>query len=161
MQAIENKISELKSGQSNPDALYQIVCRTMIDHIQCTRASIWHFNLLGDEITCSALFDTRNGEFSKGLVLTEDDFPEYFAAIKKDGKIVASDALTNPSTMCFDDVYFTLLDIRSLLDFVVMKGSRPVMVLCCEHCVTKKEWTLKDYQQLNQIASMLHFEVNS
>ena len=160
MQTVNDAIVEFKKGSSQIQALYQAVCQSMITNIGSTRASVWSFNIGGDQITCEMLLDTRTGKFSSGTVLKEEDFPEYFEVMKTRGKIMATDAVTHPATACFDDIYFTPLDIRSLLDTVVMEGKRPAMVLCCEHCETKKDWTLKHIQYLMEVGSTLSSELN-
>ena len=160
MQAIKTAISEFTQGSSDIEALYKTVCQSMVDNVGSTRASIWSFNLAADQIICEMLLDIRTGQFTKGTVLKEEDFPEYFEVMKTRGKIMAADAVTHPATACFDDIYFTPLDIRSLLDTVVMEGKRPAMVLCCEHCVTKKDWTLKHIQYLMEVGSTLSLQLN-
>ncbi|MCU0624079.1 MAG: GAF domain-containing protein, partial [Gemmatimonadaceae bacterium] len=77
------------------------------------------------------------------------------AAIKRDLRIVASDAATHPATSCFDEVYFTPLDIRSLLDVCIVVGGQPVAVLCCEHCGTVRPWSAEDIAYLDKMGALL------
>lgn len=148
----------LASFRNNPDGLedvYRAICQDITEHVGSTRASIWLFNEVRDAIVSQCLHDTRDGSFSSGVTLAEDDFPEYFEAIKKDLKIIAADAEHHPATRCFDDIYFTPLDIRSLLDFVVLAGAEPIAVLCCEHCGVIKDWSDADVKYLHQMSALL------
>lgn len=144
-----------RSDTEKLEDLYRAICQDIVEHVGSTRASIWLFNGVQDAITSQCLFDNRDGTFSSGVTLAEDDFPPYFEAIKRDLKIVAPDAEHHPATACFDDIYFTPLDIRSLLDFVIQEGSSPVAVLCCEHCGSRKDWSEADIKYLHQMAAVL------
>ncbi|MDX2183082.1 MAG: GAF domain-containing protein [Gemmatimonadaceae bacterium] len=148
----------LATLKTNPDAIaavYEAVCRDIVQHVGSTRASVWALNGLQDTIHCSMLFDSRDGSLQSGTKLDEDSFPEYFAAIKRDLRIVAADAASHPATSCFDEVYFTPLDIRSLLDVCILIAGQPVAVLCCEHCGVIKDWTASDVQYLETMAALL------
>lgn len=148
----------LTAFRANPDTLddlYRAICQDIVEHVGSSRASIWLFNGVKDAITSQCLFDSRDGTFSSGVTLSEDDFPQYFDAIKRDLKIVAPDAEHHPATSCFDEIYFTPLDIRSLLDFVILEGTSPIAVLCCEHCGVIKDWTEADVKYLHQMSAVL------
>ena len=152
-------LAALKSGTAAPDDVFRAICQDITDTVGATRASVWSFKTEGlkSSITSLCLHDTRDGSFSAGVTLTEDAFPEYFEAITKDLRIVAPDALTHPATSCFDEAYFTPLDIRSLLDFVVLEKGAPVAVLCCEHCSEQKPWSSADLDYLQAIATVVKF----
>jgi GAF domain-containing protein len=158
MEHSKSALRSLKSHDITFPAFLQTVCREITENVGSTRASVWTFRQpLRDAIECASLFDTRDGSFSSGAVLSEDDFPAYFQAITEDLRIVAPDAVTHPATSAFDDVYFVPLDIRSLLDFVVMVNNQPVAVLCCEHCVTQKAWSQADIDYLQAMAGVVTF----
>lgn len=148
----------LSAVKQDPAALaefYEAVCRDIVEHVGATRASVWSFSSLKDAITSDCLYDSRDGSVSRGVTLKEEDFGDYFSAIRNDLKIVAPDALTHPATSCFDEIYFTPLDIRSLLDHVVLVRDEPTMVLCCEHCGEQKAWTDEHMAYLHQMAAVL------
>lgn len=148
-------LTQLKSNPGAIDAVFEAVCRDIVDHVKSTRASVWHLNGVQDAITCAALFDSRDDSVQRGTRLDEESFPEYFGAIKRDLRIVAEDAAHHPATACFDEVYFAPLDIRSLLDVCVIVGGQPVAVLCCEHCGTVRPWTAEDIAYLDKMGALL------
>ncbi len=158
MEQSKSALRALKAGEITFESFLQTVCREITENVGSTRASVWTLRQpLRDAIECACLFDTRNGSYSSGTVLKEDDFPDYFRAVTEDLRLVAPDAVTHPATKAFDDVYFLPLDIRSLLDFVVLVNKVPVAVLCCEHCATIKEWSDADVDYLHAMSSVVAY----
>jgi GAF domain-containing protein len=137
------------------DEVHQAVCCDIVRHVRATRASVWYFTPFHDEITCACLLDARHGTFERGARLIEDDFPEYFAAIRDQRVVNASDANRHPATQCFEELYFAPNGIISLLGVVITAGRRHVAVLCCEHCDEMRLWTHEDERYLKQMAVLL------
>lgn len=159
MDATRRAFAEFRAGAKTAEDIYRTMCLDIVRNVGSTRASIWTVSPLQDRIVCLCLYDTRTKAFTSGSMLSDEDFPEYFRAIQKDGILVASDACEHPATRCFDEVYFVPNDIRSLLDIVVLDGSSPVAIQCCEHCGSIKEWTDSDKEYLEGMSSMLSFMV--
>lgn len=158
MERSKQALRALKAGTATYDQFLETICREITEQVSSTRASVWMFTEpLRDAIECACLYDQRDGSVQRGAVLREEDFPDYFAAVTTSLRVVAPDAITHPATRAFDDVYFAPLDIRSLLDFVVLIGDRPVAVLCCEHCAEQKQWTQADSDYLQAMSSVLTF----
>lgn len=155
MEHLKEMIMSLAKGQETIENVYNAICKTIVDAVGSTRASVWLFNLTNDAIVCQSLYDSRTGEYFSEIRLTEDEFPDYFDAIKSDGFISAADAHQHPSTAGFTEAYFLPLDIYSLLDFVVVNNGKQVAVLCCEHCGDIREWTKGDEAYLKQMANIL------
>jgi GAF domain-containing protein len=157
MDAIRAELSTYLAAPTpdNRNRVLQATCRAITQAVGSTRASLWVFNDLGDEIRCLCLLDTRTDQFESGTVLSASDFGPYFEAIRSDLKIVADHAATHPATACFQSLYFAPLDICSLLDHVVLVRSELTGVLCCEHCGEPRRWTEADMEALHGIASVL------
>ena len=154
-QDLKSMVLGLTKGTVALDDVYKEICQSICRSTGSTRSSIWLFDQLHTSIICQCLLDTRTGEYFKDVKLKEDDFPQYFSAIKSDLKIVANDAETHPNTSEFTDLYFIPNDIRSLLDHVVLKAGEPTGVLCCEHCGEIKDWSESDENYLKQMATIL------
>lgn len=155
---MERARAAFATARANPAALpelYRAVATDLTEAIGSTRASLWIFEEYGTRIRCLALHDTRTGAITEGAVLTEQDFPDYFHAIRTDLKIVAPLAAVHPATMGFDEAYFVPNDIRSLLDHVVLVNDQPAAVLCCEHCGAPRDWTGADTAYLEQMAVLI------
>jgi GAF domain-containing protein len=140
-------------------AVHQAVCEDIVRHVGSTRASIWYFNDLKDRITCACLLDSRTGRFDSGTELHEDDFPQYFEAIRSHEIINAPDALTHPATRCFDEIYFSATGIVSLLDRVITVRRQHTAILCCEHCDEPRRWRLFDHEYLRHMAILLRLSL--
>jgi GAF domain-containing protein len=159
MEATRAALTLYKSQNGDLNQVYQSMCLDITRHVGSTRASVWLLTPLQDAIECLCLHDTRDKSFHSGSQLREEDFGDYFQAIKKDLKIIADDASSHSATKCFDEIYFIPNDIRSLLDFVVLKSGAPIGVLCCEHCTQIKRWSESDIQYLHQMSSLLAMTV--
>jgi len=155
METIRKMAQQVRQNPASRMALMEAVCRQITQKVGSTRASVWAFSALQDHITCECLYDVRTGAFSSGARLNEDDFADYFKAIKDDLKVVAPDAREHPATSCFNTLYFLPNNIFSLLDFVVLDGREPVAVLCCEHCRDERAWTRQDMDFLQAMSAAL------
>jgi GAF domain-containing protein len=155
MRAARLLLGDYSKGRATAAAVHQAVCHDIVRHVGSTRASIWYFGALHDRIVCACLLDIRTGLIERGAELREDDFPEYFSAIRDNEIVRASDAHRHPATRCFDDLYFMPNGITSLLDLVITVGRRHVAILCCEHCDDIREWGAADERYLRQMAVLL------
>ncbi|MGL4243266.1 MAG: GAF domain-containing protein [Beijerinckiaceae bacterium] len=155
METARTILGDFSMGRTTAQEVHRAVCGEIIKHVEATRASVWYFNSFRDEITCACLLDARTGEFTQGAVLREDDFPEYFAAIREHTIVNAPDAMNHPATRCFDELYFLPNNISSLLDVVISANRQQVAVLCCEHCGDIREWRKADITYLEQMAILL------
>jgi GAF domain-containing protein len=148
-------LGDFSLGNATAQDVHKAVCRDIVEHVHSTRASVWYFSEFHDKITSACLLDSRTNEFSQGAVLQEDDFPDYFRAIRENSVVNAPDAVNHPATRCFDELYFVPNDISSLLDFVITAGNNHVAVLCCEHCGGKRDWSMQDEEYLKKMAILL------
>lgn len=155
MERTRSAFAELRDKKIELKELWKTVAVEITEQVGSTRASVWSFNLQKDEIFCEVLYDTRHKVFQSGVLLSEDEFSDYFSAMKSSDILVADDALTHPSTSCFDEIYFTPNDIMSLLDVIVYDGDEKIGVLCCEHCGERKKWSTQNISYLNSMAAVL------
>lgn len=108
------------------------------------RCSIWFFNDEKNALILSDLYEVTVNHHTKGMVLHEKDFPAYFQYIRQARTLPASNALTDPATKDFKDVYLDPLNIKSLLDAPIIVNEKMIGVLCCEKIGDVKEWTIED-----------------
>lgn len=155
MEDIRQLVATLKDKPEGLPQLMRLVCKTIVEQVGSTRASVWSFSKTRDSITCECLYDAWGDTYANGTVLKEEDFPAYFKAVIDDLKVVAPDAWNHPATSCFNEVYFKPLDIKSLLDFVVLVNNEPVGVLCCENCGELKQWTAADMDVLHRMSALI------
>jgi GAF domain-containing protein len=150
---------QLMDGQLQAQEFHRQLTRLLVEETGASRASLWVYPdpLLRDRIECLSLYDSADGSWTAGTVLSEDDFGPYFAAMRNDGMIVASDARRHPVTECFNEIYLGPLGICSLLDVGISVGGEPFGLFCCENTTDILEWTPAHVEYLRQVGTLLGF----
>ena len=130
----------------------RFVTALVAEVLEVDRVSFWTFR--GDTIDLTQLYEARTGEHETGMVLREQDFPDYFRAMRTQESIVASDALTHPDTRAFRSVYLEPLGIHSMLDVPLqaLEGLRGV--LCVESRVSRS-WRASEVGFCKDVASLV------
>lgn len=129
--------------------------------LRIARAGVWLLDSAKSKITCLDLFESATMNHSAGMDLFAKDFRSYFQAVATERILDADDAIRDPRTSCFADVYLRPLGIASMMD--VPLWSRGVLrgVLCCEHVGrVPRKWSIADKNfgfMLTQIMGM-HYE---
>ena len=105
--------------------------------VQC---SIW---LLDDANRLCCKAHGGNGDFDvcECPTFSEQDLPNYFAALHRERIISAPNALTYPATKEMAVSYFIPKGIGALLDVPVRQESRLMGVVCLEHRYVPRQWT--------------------
>lgn len=153
---LKNLYGLLNEGKLDRGKFFALLSRTLVQEIGCTRASFWFYaGPLQDQAVCESLYDASDQQWSSGMVLHEDDFGDYFAAMREGRVLVASDARQHPATACFNESYFEPLNIYSLLDVGIDIDGLPLGLVCCENTAQIKEWSQPDLQYLQQAAAMV------
>lgn len=112
--------------------------------LDVARASVWMYDEANSAIRCADLFVLADGRHDKGTVLRETDYPEYFAALKRERTIAANNAHTDPRTSCFSTSYLTPLGISAMLDVPIWVAGQMAGVICHEHVGQERVWTHDD-----------------
>ncbi len=108
--------------------------------LRVDRASVWRFDKQRLSIECLNLYEAGSRSHSKGTVITEEQAPQYFAALTRERCIAASDARSDPRTSEFADWYLAPLGIGAMLDAPVFVRGEMVGVVCHEHVGPPREW---------------------
>ena len=141
-------------GARNDDfaAFERFVTALVAEILEVDRVSLWAFH--GDHIALSQLYEARTGEHETGLLLREQDFPDYFRAMRTQESIVASDALTHPDTRAFRTVYLEPLGIHSMLDVPLqaLEGLRGVL---CIESRASRSWRPSEVGFCKDVASLV------
>lgn len=128
------------------DQAFETLTRIAARTLQVSRASIWFYTPYHNGIECVKLYEQEKDRYSQGLKLEATDYPNYFAALETEERIVAGDAQNHPSTREFTAAYLQPLDIRSMLDIPIRLGGETIGVLCLENQGEVINW---DLQQQN------------
>lgn len=133
-----SKSEDIDSGDLAA-ATETILCAVR-DGLGLARASIWVLSSDAAAITCRLLLDINEAERNSGLIITQADYPNYFAALLKERVIVAHDVQSNEATADFYDSYCQPLGISSMLDSPLRHKGKMIGILCCEHVGPMRQW---------------------
>ncbi|GAA0374441.1 hypothetical protein GCM10009092_43340 [Bowmanella denitrificans] len=122
--------------------------------LQVERTSLWMFSDDKSSLYCLASYQRCTGMFSQGEVLKRENFPRYFAAMYLDSHIAANDALHDPRTSEFAEIYLKPHNISSMLDTVITGGSGIVGLLCAEHMGEMRRWTKAEEAFISSLATL-------
>ncbi|GAB3244976.1 GAF domain-containing protein [Chitinimonas naiadis] len=153
---LKNLFTMVGEGKLDRAKFFQMLARVVVQELGTSRGSFWFYGGdLKDSVVCESLYDASDSQWSSGMALSEDDFPDYFEAMRDQHQIIASDARQHPATSCFNEVYFEPLNIYSLLDVGITVNDVQVGLVCCEQTADIKEWSQADIQYLQQVAAMV------
>jgi signal transduction histidine kinase/CheY-like chemotaxis protein len=110
------------------------------DALDVERTGVWLGSAEKRRLTCVDLFERGPRRHSEGLVLEATPYPRYFEALATGRAIDAHNALNDPRTQEFRDVYLTPLGITSMLDAPIRISGRVVGVVCFEHIGPPRMW---------------------
>ena len=109
----------------------------------------------GDEMFCLALHQSEGEQQLGQLLLRRADYPNYFAAVASRGWICANDAIHDPATSEFAELYLKPLGISSMLDAGIIIAGKVVGVLCLEHIGPKRQWHSDEEAFVSAIAAVM------
>ena len=104
------------------------------------RVSIWLFNEDQTEMICADLYSSDSGKHESGAVLTQQDSPEYFKAVRSGEILVVDNAREDARTREFNDNYLEPLNIFSMLDLPIVQEHQFIGVICHEKIGEIKTW---------------------
>jgi GAF domain-containing protein len=111
------------------------------------------------KIECYKLFSNHIIEDFPDLELLEQEYPNYFSAIKNGLIVLADNALNHTDTAEFSKDYFSAYNIKSLLDVPIRNQGELMAVICCEHTDTIKKWSIDDANFVKHIADIFSIEL--
>lgn len=133
----------------------QRVDETSARLLACERVSVWMLDKSRSKITCLDLFEREPRRHTSGNELFASDFPSYFEAMQRERTIAAHDAIRDPRTSCFADVYLRPLGIGAMLDVPVWANGKMVGVVCHEHVGGARTWNADEEQFAYLIANFV------
>ena len=122
------------------------------------RVSFWRLDGNKSRIECEQLFLLSRGTLAPegaGIIIQEQDFPEYFAAILQQQTLIADDARAHPATRAFTPSALTPHAIFSMLDVAVWFRGHIVGILCHEHVGDRRPWAPEEVDFASSIATMI------
>lgn len=140
---------------------YRLVIKSLQKGLQIKRAGVWFFKGDYKEISCQLLIDTFHETELEELVISSQDYPMYFNALKTERAILAHDAHTDSATYEFSERYLTPLNISSMLDVPIRHKGKMIGIICCEHIGAKRVWSEDDATFAASMADLIGRAINA
>lgn len=137
------------------EAVFQRVTETAAATLNVERAGVWLVVDEGQALRCVDLFEQSKTAHSSGITIQVNEFPEYFAALRRRKTLPAEVALTDPRTSALAEAYLAPLGISSLLDASIFIGAEVVGVVCLEHVGLPREWSSEERDFAGSMADLL------
>lgn len=128
------------SGQSLRDVWVQLA-EIAAQALRVERVGCWTLIDEGRALRCRYLLQRSDRQVFQGVVLRQQDFPSYFAAMSEHRAIVADDATGSELTSQLYEAYLKPLGITSMLDAPIYIEGRIVGVVCHEHVGEMRRWS--------------------
>jgi GAF domain-containing protein len=153
----ENALLELAKHELKTDDL-DVALRTLAEAagqtLNVERASIWMFDDERTKITCLDLYELSTRSHSKGIELLASEYPTYFEALEQNRTLVASDARADARTRELTATYLVPHRVEAMLDAPIRVDGRVVGIVCHEHVVGVRQWTLEEQRFAGSMADM-------
>lgn len=150
------RLSLARLGIVDPDEIDRVMhvaSRLSATTPGASRVGIWLFDDFG-ALRCVSQYFPEGDTDEPGGVLTVEDYPHYFAAIRSRRAIAAEDAQRDPRTRELFD-YLEAGGIGSLLDVPIYANGEVIGILCFEHKGAVRKWEKRDVDFAISIGDML------
>ena len=118
----------------------RLILESICRGLRISRAGIWLLDESSNSISCKLLIDAGQELTSQTILLTREQFPNYFKALDSERTIAADDAHNHVATSEFSEVYLAPLDISSMLDVPLRHQGKMIGIICCEHRGIDRIW---------------------
>ena len=152
--------SQLIDGGQQAQAI-RLVLDSVCSGLAIQRAGVWFFDKELSGIRCNLLIDRANNTESEDILLTERDYPRYFAALIKARAIVANDACSDPATSEFRDGYLVPLGVTSMLDVPIRHHGSMIGIICAEHTGPMRQWSADEVTFAGSLADLVGRAINA
>jgi two-component system NtrC family sensor kinase len=125
------------------------------------RAGVWFFDRDLSGIRCNLLIDRANHTESEDILLTEREYPRYFAGLMKERAVVANDARNDPATSEFRDGYLVPLGVTSMLDVPIRHHGSMIGIICAEHTGAMRQWSADEVTFAGGLADLVGRAINA
>jgi two-component system NtrC family sensor kinase len=139
----------------------RLVLDSVCSGLVIQRAGVWFFDKELSGIRCNLLIDRANHTESEDILLTERDYPRYFAALIKARAIVANDACSDPATSEFRDGYLVPLGVTSMLDVPIRHHGSMIGIICAEHTGPMRQWSADEVTFAGSLADLVGRAINA
>lgn len=145
--------ADLKEGNVR-EALRSIteITAYALDH---NRMGLWLFTENGTKLRCLDLFERQKLQHRDSLELKQAGFPDFFAALQKEGVLAISHSSTDERTRYLHPAYLLPNGVHSLMGAPIHLGGEIVGTLLAEHTGAEREWALDEQNFLMSVADVV------
>jgi PAS domain S-box-containing protein len=157
------RLSCLGSDQSLDEKLKQIMKETA-KVTGTERASVWVFDKNNVQLTSRCIYHLGENRYYKQMVLTEEQYPEYFKTLKEipyHKSIIAQDVRNEHFSSKILEDYLLPLGISSMMLVPISKDNELFGIVSLSHVGEMREWSQDDQSFLRSISNIVStfFEV--
>lgn len=131
-----------------------LVCEAVRCGLEVERCSLWLLDDGGHSLRCEYLVDQRETHAQPSLLLDDEAFPRYFAALRELRSLDAGDALHDPRTAEFVDSYLWPQGILAMLDTPIRRGAQLAGIICAEHRGSARRWNNEEMVFVGNLADL-------
>lgn len=133
-----SKSADIDGGQL--DKATRTILDAVMEGLQITRVGVWLYKQDATCMNSTLILDQQIGAEGSSLSIGEHDYPDYFAAMRRERTIIANDAVNHPATHELAD-YLQQFGIHAMLDVPLRHKGQMVGVMCCESRQTDRRWS--------------------
>lgn len=158
-QQIINKLNRLQfNQQKNLQEHIKEILRLAADGIRCDRWNVWEYK--DHLLTSQSLYIKSLNTFHKGETLAQEQFPNYFNALKEGKPIIVTDVEIQEETAEFREGYLSNFNIQSLINLPIFIGGKLKLLVCCESC-EKIQWDTDDINFVKSISDLISISIEN
>ena len=145
------------AGKTSRDEARSAVIDVIIARLQCSRVSLWRFDVGAGELsllcfaskTAGGSLDTRESH------LLETQYRDYFDELVRTGMYVAADAMADANLQPMREQYLVRNGVLAMLDATFMVNGRAFGMVCCEQTDALRQWRAEEIADLRAIVMKL------
>lgn len=140
---LQSIASAFGAGQTSAAQTIAEAIEALMQAVECARVSLWRFERIGHARGLRCFGAKRAGEplAEDGMLLVEDEYREYYAALVERSTFVSNDAMRDTRLIAMRGSYLQKHDISALLDVAVTINGRAYGIVCCEQMGTPHAWS--------------------
>ena len=157
-----SEIVKLGEDFGNEVTIERRFVKIMATALNVEEVSIWYYSdERCREITERVGYSKSVNEYRSGIVLSADDYPNYFKSLAEDLVIAITDVSVDPRTSEFLDIYLKSRGITSALNAPILVQGKIVGVLSHQHVGEMRKWDLLEQDFVMSAAISLALTLES
>jgi two-component system, sensor histidine kinase and response regulator len=153
------KSDSLYEGQLEATLAEITELASQVLHVE--RVSVWLYNQDVSKLNCIDLYERSPNLHRRGMKVAVARYPNYFQALENERVIVVDNAIEDPRTREFRDIYLLPHNITSMLDAPINLKSRIVGIICVEQTQTPRQWAIEEQNFATYLAYMTALAIES